>query len=766
MNLSQVCSKIIYLSFHALFFFVPLILCPLNFELFEYNKMMLTYTICIVICTAWVLKMLSEKRFYIRKTPLDIPVLFFLASQIISTFFSIDPHTSIFGFYSRSHGGILSTICYILLYYALVSNIQSRKSRLRQGFGGQATVNLRPMFRSRESQKSKLETLSLLKTVLFSAALVAVYGILQHPSPLFKENGVWRGIDHQHWIQDVELRVFSTIGQPNWLAAYLGMLIPIAIAFMLVTQINADKKADKRRFTGPKVFYLILASLFYLCLLFTNSRAGAAGSFIALLAFFGLLFLKYLKEKSTVFSKQNLTFLATLLLTFGFLTFVSGNFLLQRFVGVLPFSKKTVKEQPQESPTGFTQIPPTTVSPLPALSISMGETRKIRNIVWKGAIEIFKHYPLFGSGVETFAYSYYQFRPQEHNLTTEWDFLYNKAHNEYLNFLATTGIVGLTTYLLIIFTFGWWFIKYYMRINANLNSTNLCEFTLILGLFCGYLVYLVQNFYSFSVVPVATFFFLFPGIAFVLTEKLSVVSCQLSVVKRSTIRYPLYAIIILASTLGLFTLGRMWLADTSFAKAHNLAQSGYFNTSYLYSLRAIARNPKEPLYYDQLAYNAAVLAASAEEATTSAFLAQKAVLASQKALIISPLNINFWKTTIKVFYQLGSLNDEFYQKALEAAKIAIELSPTEPKLPYNLGLIYLQLDDQEKAIECFKKAVDLKPNLRDPHYALAVVYYEQATSETNKKLLKNAISKLKYILNNIDPGDIDVQEKLKTWQAQ
>jgi O-antigen ligase len=56
--------------------------------------------------------------------------------------------------------------------------------------------------------------------------------------------------------------------------------------------------------------------------------------------------------------------------------------------------------------------------------------------------------------VETFAYSYYNFRPAQHNQLSEWDYLYNKAHNEFLNFLSTTGAFGLATYLLIILWFS------------------------------------------------------------------------------------------------------------------------------------------------------------------------------------------------------------------------------------------------------------------------------------------------------------------------
>src|SRR5262249_769402 len=39
----------------------------------------------------------------------------------------------------------------------------------------------------------------------------------------------------------------------------------------------------------------------------------------------------------------------------------------------------------------------------------------IRKFVWKGAIDAWKSSPLFGTGVETFAFAYYKFRPAGHN---------------------------------------------------------------------------------------------------------------------------------------------------------------------------------------------------------------------------------------------------------------------------------------------------------------------------------------------------------------
>src|SRR3989344_5318255 len=102
-------NKAIEISFYLLFFSIPLILTPWNFELFEFNKMLTTYALTVIVATLWLSKIIIEKKLKFKKTPLDLPILFFLMSQIISTIFSIDRHVSLFGYYSRFNGGLLST---------------------------------------------------------------------------------------------------------------------------------------------------------------------------------------------------------------------------------------------------------------------------------------------------------------------------------------------------------------------------------------------------------------------------------------------------------------------------------------------------------------------------------------------------------------------------------------------------------------------------------------------------------------------------------
>src|SRR5689334_11566335 len=118
----NILTRIIEYSFYLLLFLVPLALTGDTSELFEFNKLWVTFILTVAIGTAWVGKMVIKKEFRLQRTPLDIPIVLFLISQILSTVFSMDTHVSLWGYYSRFNGGLLSIFTYIFLYYAFVSN--------------------------------------------------------------------------------------------------------------------------------------------------------------------------------------------------------------------------------------------------------------------------------------------------------------------------------------------------------------------------------------------------------------------------------------------------------------------------------------------------------------------------------------------------------------------------------------------------------------------------------------------------------------------
>lgn len=704
-------NKVIIGAFYLLFFLTPLVWAPRNFELFEYNKMMFVYFMTIIITTAWVHKMIQTRSLIFKRTILDLPLFIFLISQVLSTIFSIDPHTSIWGYYSRSNGGLLSTASYLLLYFAFVSNIESK------------------------------QVPRMLLAAVTSAAVISLWAISEHfgvsPSCV-----ILRGeFNVDCWIQKVQERVFATLGQPNWLAAYLAMLIFPTTYFLLTAQ--------KR--WQLYTFYFILFTL-YLAFTFTYSNGGTVGFLAATLVTIISLGYTQLKKK-----ERNLSYLKPfffVLSTFLIINLIFGAAPTRRFQlsNLIPQTPPPTNQPSQSIPQGGSQ-----------LENGGAETGKIRLIVWQGALEVFKHYPILGSGVETFAYSYYNFRPPSHNLTTEWDFLYNKAHNEYLNYLATTGLVGTLPYLALIFTFIFWCCQYLYR-QKKLSK----QYLLTTFLLASYISFLLQNFFGFSVVIIALLFYLFPALTFVYNQQVTQVRSLQPIIKaiplglrslniNSNIYTLALIIIYLIAAFLAFSLVRFWNADMIFALGVRNSEAGNAGRAYNLLSTAVQENGWEPFYRSELGFTAAsaALALSDTDATLSAALKEQSLRETQLALSISPRNVSFWRTAIRTYYQLAALDPKFNQKTLDTIDETIKLAPTDPKLYYNKAIILGQMDKSEPAIDALKKAVELKPNYKEAYVALGLFYFDQ-------KEIEKAVYSMNQALKSA-PNDPEVLNRLIDW---
>lgn len=700
-------EKIIRFSFYLLFFLTPLIWTPINYELFEYNKMIFVYLLTITITCAWIIKMISQKKLLIKKTILDLPLLLFLGANILSTIFSIDPYTSIWGYYSRSNGGLLSTISYLLLYFALVANFE------------------------------KIDTLKFLKAALLGGLAVSLWAIPEHfgisPSCLILHGQ----LNASCWVQDVQSRVFATLGQPNWLAAYLSMLIFPALYFL----INAK---DKRQ----TIFYSLLTVCYYLAFTFTYSRGAAAGLLASLGIFLAIIFTDFSSKHPRLDPSRFPKSLIKILLIFILINITFGSALTRfQLSSIFPKTNSVATNQASASAT------------LTQLENGGTESGKIRLIVWQGALDIFKHYPILGSGVETFAYIYYQYRPASHNLVSEWDFLYNKAHNEYLNYLATTGLLGLGTYLLVIGVFIIWSIKYLIQQKSFPNQL------LIASLLTGYLSYLVQNSVGFSVVAIALFFYLFPALAILWAEEdaklfKTPTLLQIALLKQfltSKIAKPL---LVLISIFLSFTILKYWYADTIFAQGEKFSDSGQIAEAYSNLSQAAILNPDEPFYQSELGYSTAAVAVGLKDtdATLSGQLKNQAVSTTENILKAHPRNTSFYRTAVRTFYLLSSIDPTFTDTTLATLNQTIKLSPTDPKLLYNKAIILGQSGKRDEAINNLKQAIQLKDNYREAYIALGLFYFDQ-------KNQTEAVTNMNKVLQLI-PGDTEALQYLNDWGKQ
>ena len=637
-RLSHICHVATTASLLLAFFLIPLVLIPTTSEIFEFNKIIILYLLASIIFFSETIRFLSQDRPTLLVPPFATTAALFLGALLLTTVTSIDPHVSIFGYYARFHGGLLSWIAYSTILLALV-------------------------------QQTPAFILSVIKISLLSGFLVSGWGILEH----------W-GIDASYWVQDVRYRVFSTIGQPNWLAAYLAMLMPFLFSFYL--------QAKNRKILAG----LLLASLtFYTCFIFTYSRGGNLGLAAALLTWLLLLGLKNLrlhKLRSALLSAG----LATITLIFA-----SG--LTPALLGAPPH--RTV----ENLQTG-------------------DQTARTRLIVWQGSLDIFLHHPLLGSGLETFGESFYQYRPVAMNEISDFDFLFNKAHNEYINYLATTGLVGTLAYLALIINVA--FIT--LRRLKQTRSIWIIAATSSLG------GYLVQNIFGFTVVPVALLFIL--NLALIATPTAHTLRWEWSPILDHLRRYSF--LLLAPLLLSILMITNLWRADVAYMQGLSTASTDQAIQDFTLANHL---NPSEPLYYAELALSYAQAASYLPDSPTAQYDATLAQRYSDQAIAISPHERTIWRIRAQTLSSLISVNPRYTTAALESFQKAILLAPTDPRVRTELAQFYLNHGQQDLALQTFDQALRLKPDFFDANIALARLYLQQG----NKPLAQKYLEKAKHV---------------------
>ncbi len=137
----------------------------------------------------------------IAALPLVVPVLLYALVYLLATATSVVPGISFWGSYQRMQG-TLTHLSYIALFVAMIATLR------------------------RPEQVERVVTMSLAAGVA-----VAGYGILQH-----------LGLDPLPWRGDVITRVASTMGNSIFVAAYMIMVVPLAL-YRLVAERSAAHTA-------------------------------------------------------------------------------------------------------------------------------------------------------------------------------------------------------------------------------------------------------------------------------------------------------------------------------------------------------------------------------------------------------------------------------------------------------------------------------------------------------------------------------------------
>lgn len=706
--------------YYLLFLITPFVMYSGTSELFEFNKMIFIYIVTTGILAVWLTRMVQEGRILFKKTPLDIFIILFVASQVLSTLFSIDRHVSIFGYYGRFNGGLLSIAAYLILYYSLAEFIAAT----REGI---------PLIKN------------LLKITVFSSTAVILWGLpgkAGHDLSCLVFSGK---LDNKCWTAqfDPAARMFSTLGQPNWLGAYL------AIAFFAVLYFFLQSSS---------LLWIPLLLLNLVAIFFTNSRSSilAVYASFAAVALWVALFRKKLGIPQFRLKAQ--------VLAAGFilcvLVFKTGVARIDKYLTPSTYFKSTRQSAPAPVPAKQAAASPLKVT----------ESLDIRKIVWQGAIDLGFQYPLFGTGVETFAYSYYFVRPAAHNLTSEWDYLYNKAHNEYLNYFATTGFTGTAAYLLFIgavLALGvyWTLLRKDKDASRPLSLLQVC----LLG---SWLTILITNFVGFSTTVINLYFYAIPLLLFVIegAKDHNPAKAEKRQAAKNGGGILSYVVIVVGTLFLLQYFVTYWMADTRYALGENYAKANDYQSAVQLISDAL-KLYHDHVYEDKLSYymaNLAFIAAYQKDTRLSGELMKAGEAYNLKSLGESPENILYWKTRVKnqyLFYQI-TLDKKYLNQGIEALKKSEVLSPTDPKIPYFLATYDSLLSDEEKdpakkalleknSLVAVNRSLELKNDYFESYYLKAQLLRKYKRTEEAKQIYE-------YILKYISPNNQEILKELQS----
>lgn len=194
-------ESIIMLVLSVVVFLLPWICTPFTYEFYEITKNTVLIISVILLVTLWAIKASLKKQISLVKTPFDLPILIFLASQIISTVFSIYKQTSIWGYYSRFTGGLISTVTLVLLYYFVVNNINKKEYVNR-----------------------------LVKISTISITLLALFVILKSFNVF---NPMFEKLASSHAsLSFLTSAIFTPVGTPNALPYLFVLALPILLFFI------------------------------------------------------------------------------------------------------------------------------------------------------------------------------------------------------------------------------------------------------------------------------------------------------------------------------------------------------------------------------------------------------------------------------------------------------------------------------------------------------------------------------------------------------
>ena len=531
----------------------------------------------------------------------------------------------------------------------------------------------------------------VLNSALAVGLFVAVRAIVQHASAVAAAS-------------EVVSPSISTIGNSGLLAAYLLFNVGVA-AYLACTSVRY------------RLLYLAVCALNLLALIYAENRSTLIGLMLGSVV--GTVIF------ATISTKARRKWLAPSIA-----------------VAVAVLVAGTVTALRSAPGAGFARYVPGVVQRLASTSLTGSD--ESRTMQWRAAIAGFRDHPLVGFGPENHNLVWSRhFDPGIHLIDTD---IYDRTHNQFLEVLATSGLVGTIAFLAIWLAIGMTLVRAYRagRISAAAASV-------LWGLQIAYAVYLTFWFVDLN----STMLWIM--VAALLASRATVGPIVLEAT--STDPHPAVTRPALAFTAVLVLVGALYMEGytplvSNRALARLDASSGSL-AEHLADLDRVSHSSAR-----QTAHTPMIVAQYISRLRPR--LSEMQANPAERVMIDRAFNESF--ATFAGEIRRDSLNDrlytheagllmdaaEFYrsptyrQQAIDAFHKAIDLSPHRVGQRLGLAAVYMNDRDYERAVVVLNDAVKADPQLGEPRYRLAQAYIGAAKSDSALTMLQQSL-RLGYV---------------------
>lgn len=697
------------------------ILAPLFFDrrlgiVFSLSKATIIRILTLIISGLFITKLLLNKNSFYVRTSVDLPIITYLLCTLAAVINSINIYVSFVGSYGR-YEGFITILNYALLFFLAVQIITTYESRRR-----------------------------VMMASVISALAMAIYGIIQR---LNLDPYEWGGVITNE-------RIIATIGQPNFLAAYIAMAILFGFGLILSMDGNKAQFIIKNEPRNKKlkpstsinlkeiyfqlkmgVYFLLVPAVFIYSLYFFKSSDNFSGWILSFLIIVSItIYFSFNIEKVDSRILKSLIIISLIfhiiglfstqsrggILGFlcGFIIFiilsgrkcifenkklwiaagVAGFILLSAFS--INLAKRFSLEVKIKQDAGIIRVeekkiedPSKPIKKKPRLELEGAAGSRIET--WTSAAKLISDRPIFGVGPEVIKMIFPQYETPYFRFKEGFHVKQDRCHNETLDIALTKGTVTLFVYIILIYLI---FKSGIAQIKKNPKDSPL------VGCYLGAISsYIVQNQFSFGVVAITSLFWIIIGMVIGLNSSdASYIKIYEKEGKKQANVFLLvmWAVIAILMVISVFP----YLSDRYFKSAKTYSDSNMLKEAEKDFKIAIKITPYEPSTYTH--YGMAKINLGQNDVNEI----NDSIAIFKKGQGIDPYNADN-------FYMAGRAYLFLYEKgdnsALAIAKglseRALKIDPYYAEAYQNLGIIHERMGNTSEAVKLYEKAFLANPTL-------------------------------------------------------